>query len=296
MVNTKTNASVSDDIATSGLPKVEHYGWKVDNSPGVFRQVKKSDLLIDYRYQRENVKNHKVLQFASRWSWIACGCLTVVDRGEEGLFVVDGQHRKLAADKRSDINTLPCLVYRGLPIQQEAMTFVTMNNTRSSVDSLGRFKAKLVAGETIATGIKQMISAAGYRITNTDSDHTVRCISAIERAYMQNQEIAESAWNMSVLVSAGQAVTRDIYSGLFKLEYELQRAGAGSIWDEDTKEKLTRYGSSLLMQAINSIRGLTGKGGERIGAAAILSVINHKRSTRRIKLDNIDDFACPVKI
>jgi len=32
-------------------------------------------------------------------------------RDDNKWFVVDGQHRKLAADQRSDIRELPCLVF-----------------------------------------------------------------------------------------------------------------------------------------------------------------------------------------
>ena len=101
---------INQEITHVGLDKVQRYGWVTAHAQGRFEMINKRLLNVNTEiYQREASKT-KVLELASNWSWIACGALIVADR--DGVYwVADGQHRKLAADKRSDIKELPCMVF-----------------------------------------------------------------------------------------------------------------------------------------------------------------------------------------
>ena len=114
--------NTEEKVHNGNITKVERYNWKMQDSPGALRMVKKGDLQVDHTYQR-NANEMKLIAIAKDWSWIACGAIVVADR-EGVLFVVDGQHRVLAARKRSDIAELPCLVFKTHEAKQEAKGFL----------------------------------------------------------------------------------------------------------------------------------------------------------------------------
>jgi len=64
--------------------------------------------------------------------------------------VVDGQHRKLAADLRSDVTTLPCHVLQAGSVKDEAMAFLVMHTGKVGVAGLDRSRALLRTGDASA--------------------------------------------------------------------------------------------------------------------------------------------------
>lgn len=78
------------------------------HDPGEFRMIDKAALNID---QRNQISESHVQSIANHWSWTAIGMILVSEQADGTLLVLDGQQRKMAADKRSDIQNLPCLVF-----------------------------------------------------------------------------------------------------------------------------------------------------------------------------------------
>jgi hypothetical protein len=99
----------SEFCRNSQLSKVERYGWEMKDEPGELMHVDKKRLRIDHEYQR-SANEVKVTEITKRFSWLALGAIVVVRRGD-AYYVVDGQHRVMAAMRRTDIATLPCVVF-----------------------------------------------------------------------------------------------------------------------------------------------------------------------------------------
>ena len=104
-----------------------------DGEPGELLYLNKNILEIDHSYQR-NAKNARVLKLARRWNWLSCGVLTVAKRSGR-YYVVDGQHRLMAALKRADIDQLPCLVFESSEMREEAVAFRDANKERRPINS-----------------------------------------------------------------------------------------------------------------------------------------------------------------
>src|SRR4051812_44439221 len=121
---TMATMTVSQELAPSpngrSVSKVEKFGWIIVDKRGVAMDIPKCSLHVDKSYQRDALGSSKILRIAREWSWIACGRLIVGIRPDGSYVVIDGQHRKLAADKRSDIADLPCEVFEVLGPSQEA--------------------------------------------------------------------------------------------------------------------------------------------------------------------------------
>jgi hypothetical protein len=98
-----------NEHSRGGQSKVDRYGWKLIDRPGVYENIDKKRLGIDESYQRPEIVS-KIREMSANWSWMACGVILVARRGKR-FYVYDGQQRTAAAMRRSDIKTLPCLVF-----------------------------------------------------------------------------------------------------------------------------------------------------------------------------------------
>lgn len=124
-------------------------------------------LQIDGSYQRSletPISEQLIRNMAGAWDWRLCAPLTVSDRGETGLFVIDGQHRLAAARMRTDIPQLPCIISRFASVQDEARCFVEANTLVRKATPLDKFHARVVAGDEEAVEINRIVEAAGLII------------------------------------------------------------------------------------------------------------------------------------
>lgn len=147
------------------MDKIKRYKWELKDSAGKMEYLDKTLLKIDESYQR-TARSSKVLQLASNWSWVGCGVITIGYR--EGFYwVIDGQHRVMAAMKRSDIQFLPCLVFDTENIQQEATGFLDANIGRKPVNTVDKFRASIVAGNETALYVNNVFLKYGFNPTSS---------------------------------------------------------------------------------------------------------------------------------
>lgn len=126
------------------------------------------ELSIDPSYQRsiENRASQKLIrEIAQRWHWGLCQPLVVSARDDgASLFVIDGQHRLEAARLRGDIEALPCVLVECDGAEEEAASFVQLNQNRRPLTALEIFRAAIASGEEQAIAIAQAITSAGLTI------------------------------------------------------------------------------------------------------------------------------------
>lgn len=137
--------------------------------PPAIQFVAVDRLQTDPAYQRsaDNGSSRKLIdQIAHGWDWRLCVPLLVAKR-PEGLFVIDGQHRCLAARQRGDIAHLPCSVVAFASPAEEAVTFAASNRQRKVMTKLDLFRAAVVAREPEAVVIDQLVRDAGLGMANT---------------------------------------------------------------------------------------------------------------------------------
>jgi hypothetical protein len=288
-----TAETTPDDMAPSlgnrsPVPKVEKYRWRMVGQPGRFAWIPKNQLYVDHEYQRTKVSESKVLAIAAEWVWPAVAALSVAARPDGTYWVFDGQHRKLAADKRSDIQALPCMVFDMGDKLQEALSFLRINSFRAAVHAIDKFNAELIAQDPIAVAARQMIEASGYRIGNTSGHHatsssaaTVKCIGTIKRAIQQNPTCAQTAWGLCVELFQGRTVNEDLFRGLFQVELLLARSKAGSLLNENNRSALLRHSVTEITQAMNESKAFRG-GGPKACAEGIVRLLNKGRRSRRL--------------
>lgn len=170
-------------------------------------------LLSDPSYQRsvDNASSQKLIErIAANWDWRLCVPLLVASRGE-GLFVIDGQHRRDAALKRGDIPHLPCSVVSFASVAEEAVIFATSNRERKVMTKLDLFRSAIIAGEPEAVVLDHLVREAGLSMAATVAAQGLKpgalgFTTALYKALRRHGRAITSA----ALTAMGEAFSRQI--------------------------------------------------------------------------------------
>lgn len=258
--------------------KITRYGWKMADQQGQFRNINKRLLFINREvYQREGIKS-KAIELASNWSWIACGALIVAERAGQ-YWVVDGQHRKLAADRRSDITDLPCLVFKVEEVASEAKAFLSANTNRRNVSALDKYRASLGANNETAKKVQDAIDAAGLRVTSASCEP--RAFKSVAKA----QSIAESDYDglVAVLTLCGELAATEscpVHARLMSGLYYIHSRIDGGLDNPRLRKRIKQIGATALVNGAAKAAAYYGQAGNKVCAEGMLQVINSGLHTK----------------
>lgn len=176
-------------------------------SSGKLRYLTAGDIKVDTRYQR-GLNLAQVERIASQFDPGAFGTITVSRRNDGSLWVLDGQHRLAALQHMNwGDQRVPCIVYDGLSLDDEAKLFYSPQMTRRALTPMERFRARLILGDPVAIEIKRIANAHGYEInTGTGSDgntDTIDAVAAVECIY--------KTWAGGAMLGTVLGVTRDAW-------------------------------------------------------------------------------------
>ena len=264
-----------------GAEKVTRYHWTVKNAPGQFLMIPKQELEVDPGYQRNQINQRRVDELCRAWDWIACGCLVVALRDDNKWFVMDGQHRKLAADQRGDIAELPCLVFETASRREEALGFLAINRGRVGVSSLDRYRAQLLSGDKTAFAVDALLKSTGHRVREKAAPRTVSCVHCLYSLATEDRARLERLWPLLADLHADSAMTDLVIKGLWTVDKWL---GERSVTEPPYPEKLRVIGGKGLYQEIRREMALIGQGGSRVGACAIAKYLNKQRLPAHLKI------------
>jgi len=267
--------------ASGSVSKVDVFDWTIVDEPGSLVYINKTLLHVDPTYQRNNVSNARVLKIAREWSWRGCGALLVAHRAADLFFVFDGQHRKLAADKRSDITTLPCIVFRTDEISEEADGFIRANTVRGAMSGVDRFRAMLVAKDATAVKINELVLGAGYVVKGTGAAKSVKCVMRLMSSYESEPDVFTDAWPLIVQIHHGQSIHDRIVGGMCYLERYLRRLKQ-TLLKRCYTDSLIRIGHEGLIRSINEASTFYAIGGEKVWAQGIVRMLNKGRRSNRL--------------
>jgi len=279
----KTEQTSFEEKTAQGLDKVTRYAWPIKNAPGQFLMVPTKELEVDYAYQRDQINDRRVQELSRSWDWVACGCLVVALREDNKWFVVDGQHRKLAADLRGDIAELPCLVFETTGRREEAMGFLTINQGRASVGSLDRYKAQLLAGDKTAFALESIVRRTGHRFGEKASARTVSCVQCLYNLTWEDRERLERLWPLLAELYPDGPMSDTVIKALWTVDKWLAKAGR-SVAEPPYREKLVAIGGAALHREIRREVAVIGQGGVRISGCAIAKYLNKQRIPAHLKI------------
>lgn len=256
----ETAPRANETNTRTGISKIRQYNWLgLKDKPGELVWLNKVTLRVDHSYQRA-LSLRRTLGIASAWSWLRCGVIIVAKRhGDQVLYVVDGQHRVLAALKRDDIKELPCIVFETEDAKEEAGGFYDVNTGRRMPTSLEKWNAQLLRGDPNTLLADRLITSSGRVVAVSTGPTQVRCLTAILRAVEESREELLRVWPLIVEVCRGQAMHERIFEGLLWLERKLPEGE--SLTERRWRERVLRLGAEGLLGAANRAATFYAKGG-----------------------------------
>ncbi len=252
--------------------KITRYGWTVADKRGVLKLISKHDLLIPDEYQRD-LNEAKAKEYASSWSWFGCGVLVVAQRQDGLLYVVDGQHRKSAAMRRSDISELPCIVFETENLKDEAKAFITTNTGRRSMSAIEKLKGLSVSGDELAAFVVHQINMQGLRIAKTATKgKEIKCITACQKIASKNRNSFIESLSLCAELSeqSNEPIAERVLFGIDYINSHVE----GGIADRRLRSRIIQVGSVALLEGANKAAAYFARGGEKVWADGMLSVIN----------------------
>jgi len=148
------------------------------------RKISVDELQISDAYQRTIVPA-RVNRIAKNIDQDAFGSLTVGERRDGTLWVVDGMQR-LTAARKLGIAMVPCDVFQSEGQEHEARVFRLKNKERTNVTACALFRAQLVEGDEQTVAIAKVVQAAGLHLrfeTGAPGWPNVKAVVSLERAY-----------------------------------------------------------------------------------------------------------------
>lgn len=265
-----------------GADKVEAYKWVIADEPGEFALIEKAALNVDHSYQRYHT-DPKVLEKARSWSWLACGALSIGRRSDGTLWVIDGQHRYLAACRRSDIKVLPCMVYESQGPEVEAIAFLNMTAGRKPMNAVEKFKARIVGKDPVALEIQALVEQSGRRVASNSDKHTVRCISNMTKHLEQRPEVFRRLWPLIVDVCRNERLSERIIEAFMYIE---SRLSGESLTDRRWRQRIMQVGFRELHDSMAKFSAAYAAGGNRVWALGVVEAIN-KGLRVRLSVDGL---------
>lgn len=254
-----------------GVEKTKRYGWVTKDAPGELTMLHKDTLQMHPSYQRDVIAQ-KVKEITAAWSWLSCGALIVGRRGGEH-WVIDGQHRALAAKRRSDITHLPCVVFETVDVQQEARGFLDANTGRKPVSAISKQKALVAAGNEIADYVQKACAGVGVQIKPyATKARELKCIAWCMRRATEDRDAFSAVLAIGAELSDADniAIPERVLEGLWIIN---AKCGDG-LADKRLTKRLREKGARALLEAANRAAAYYASGGGKIWAQGMLAELN----------------------
>lgn len=130
----------------------------------------------------EGMDHNRVMKMADRFNPNALSTVTVSQRDNGQMFVLDGRHRIAAAKLAAYKGLIPAVVITGLSRQQEAELFILLNENKS-VSALSKFQAGVIARFPDEVEINNIVESHGWKVGLNNDDGYVSAVQALYRIY-----------------------------------------------------------------------------------------------------------------
>lgn len=276
-------------VQHGGMTKIDRYKWVVKDGPGVLMMINKHDLRVNPEYQRSLVES-KVRSMSASWSWLACSAITVGMRGGV-CWVIDGQHRVVAAMRRADITELPCVVFELEDIRDEAQGFLDINNLRKPMTSVDRLRASAVAGDEAAKQFELLCRRLNFTLTrNGNAPGTIKSASWGMRRMAEDPVATTIVMELAadLCVTDHVAIQERLLGGLWYLHKNCE----ADLTHAKFRQRIKACGAKSLVEEAYKASAFYSRGGDRIWAIGMLNRINKGLRMRfRMRGDETDDSA-----
>jgi hypothetical protein len=260
------------------MDKVKRYDWALPGDTGRYCHLSPDDLRVDGLYQRPEVSERNTLSIAREFDWTSFGVLIVMQRSDGSMWIVDGQQRWLAAKRRGDIETVPCIVFRSDGQEHEAKAFFSVNTKRKFVSSIAKFNANAIANESPERQIAEWLQWNGLHIGDGTTLGAVGFPTLLIDTWKQDASLCKAALLVQLQIDPEQPLNGTIHKGLFHLLWH------GFDMNEHVEKIKSLGGRDKMLREITRMAHKHDQArSPSIAADGILEVINVGRS-RKLRL------------
>jgi len=178
----------------------------------VRKELPVSALIVDIMVQRTQFDQKRVENIVAKFNKAALGVITVSERDDGTLVIVDGWHRWEAVRRVTDNQgVLDCEVFSGLTLAEEAQLFLDKNYTNAP-KILDKFRVRVTKGEPFATEIADILRSYHWEIAATIGNGQVNAVGALEKIHaLSKAKEADPALLQLVFVAINNAWGQDRY-------------------------------------------------------------------------------------
>lgn len=167
----------------------------------IFVDIPVELLKVDWdMYQRATQRHVRII--AQNWNDDKCDPLMTNYRNDGYFYIIDGQHRLMAALMRG-IESLVCIVFVGLSIKEEADLFTEQNEGTKKLSPYDTYKANLCRGEKTDTMIKNICDKYGVAIKKANTPKVLKCLSVVRRYFRSDNGEEGLNWILDVIKVSG---------------------------------------------------------------------------------------------
>lgn len=270
-----------DTVHHGKRTKVDRYKWTKLDAMGELKMLPKSTLEVDHAYQRQP-SELKTKEIASDFSWVGFGAIVVADRGDGRFFVIDGQHRVLAALRRSDIDRVPCVVFAMESLSEEAQAFLVLNTNRKPLTGLAKHNAMVESGQPVASRVATLVASVNRTMVESSScaGRVVGCVTGLQRNMAADADVTTKMFLLLDKVVGDRPIKEMLLEGLIWIE---QKMPAGeSLTDKRWRDRLVSVGYDDLNVEAKRAAAAFGKGGRAVWGRGMLRAINRGLRTKLV--------------
>lgn len=196
------------------------------------KTVSADDLTIDTRVQRiEGINQQRINRMAEKFDPLALGTITLSQRQDGRLVVLDGMHRGILAKQVGYTGFLNAEVITGLTLQHEAALFVLLNAAEKP-SAVSIFLAGVVMQDTDHVTMNDTIESHGWRVQNGTKDGYLTAVAAVIRIHKSS-------------ISAGHPETLDRVLEIVTAAWDHDYRGVNAHMLEAVAQLINRFGASI---------------------------------------------------
>lgn len=136
--------------------------------------MKISELSFDIKNYQRKTSEIKIKNLVRKFDWKAFGFVYVnIRKNDDKNWVVDGQHRIIAATRKG-YKEVPCMIYNGLSLKQEAELFINCQVNRNSIRTFEKYQALLTADDEVTKNIQFLLEKYGLKPDKGQSNNSSR--------------------------------------------------------------------------------------------------------------------------
>jgi hypothetical protein len=251
------------------ITKEARYSWSISEKMGALQWIHKKDLIVD-DYQRV-CNNSATLRIARDFSWPAFGALTVAKR-DGRFYVFNGQHRKAAADKRSDVEMLPCVVFESADKRGEAQEFLRSNVCVKPPTIVDRFPAMLQTEDRAASVVSELCQSIGRVVSTNAGPNSVSCVGKLRALAAKDPDRLRRIWPTISSLCDGKVLNVILVDALFYIDERLTdgETVANGRW----LKRIREVGYDRMLDGARRAASLYSRGGPKQWAIGALEALN----------------------